>query len=38
VNLQLVQGPGGKSRITYPFKIWRFKLPDEYGGPTDHNV
>jgi hypothetical protein len=38
VNLQLVRGPGGKSLITYPFKIWRFKLPEIYGGPTDHRV
>ncbi len=38
VNLQLVRGPGGKSLVTYPFKIWRFKLPDEYGGPANHNV
>lgn len=34
VNLELVQGPGGKSLISYPFKIWRCKLPDEYGGKT----
>ena len=37
-NLPLVRGPGGKSLLTYPFKIWRFKLPEEYGGAFDHHL
>lgn len=32
-DLKFLQGPGGQDHVTYPFKIWRLKLPAGYGGP-----
>ncbi|EIW8473873.1 bleomycin resistance protein, partial [Klebsiella pneumoniae] len=32
-NLKFVRGPNGKDLITRPFKIWKFKLPENSGTP-----